>query len=81
MKVCASRWRSKVDAEKAVLEVVEGHVRAAPFVGSKAEAEKRHVADDGNSRILRIQDPAGKAQTFTFDRGWIEVAGVDRADD
>ena len=27
-----------------------------------------------NARILRIQDPAGKARTFTFDRGWVEVA-------
>ena len=26
------------------------------------------------ARILRIQNPAGKAQTFTFDRGWISVA-------
>lgn len=29
----------------------------------------------GNSpRIVRIQDPAGKARTFTFDRGWLNVA-------
>lgn len=26
------------------------------------------------ARILRIQNPAGKAQTFTFDRGWVSVA-------
>ena len=29
---------------------------------------------DGNARIVRIQDPAGKARTFTFDRGWLSVA-------
>ena len=26
------------------------------------------------SRVIRIQDPSGKAQTFTFDHGWLEVA-------
>jgi hypothetical protein len=30
-----------------------------------------------NARIVRIQDPAGKARTFTFDRGWLGVAKVD----
>lgn len=25
-------------------------------------------------RIARIQDPAGKASTFTFDRGWLDIA-------
>lgn len=25
-------------------------------------------------RILRIQDPVAKARTFTFDRGWVEIA-------
>jgi hypothetical protein len=28
-------------------------------------------------RIVRIQDPAGKARTFTFDHGWIDVAELD----
>jgi hypothetical protein len=32
-----------------------------------------HSATD-KPRIVRIQDPAGKAQTFTFDKGWIVVA-------
>lgn len=26
------------------------------------------------ARIVRIQDPAGKARTFTFDHGWVNVA-------
>jgi len=34
-------------------------------------------AGDEKPRILRIQDPAGRAKTFTFDRGWIEIAEVD----
>jgi hypothetical protein len=31
-------------------------------------------AGTSNARILRIQDPAGKARTFTFDRGWAPIA-------
>jgi hypothetical protein len=30
-----------------------------------------------SARIVRIQDPAGKAQTFTFDHGWLGVAVAD----
>lgn len=29
------------------------------------------------ARVVRIQDPAGKAKTFTFDQGWLSVAEVD----
>ena len=32
---------------------------------------------DENARIVRIQDPVGKARTFTFDRGWLATAEVD----
>ena len=31
-------------------------------------------AGSDHPQIVRIQDPAGKAKTFTFDRGWHEVA-------
>jgi hypothetical protein len=34
-------------------------------------------AGTGQARIVRIHDPAGKARTFTFDRGWLGVADVD----
>ncbi len=34
-------------------------------------------AGNERSRIVKIQDPAGKARTFTFDRGWINVAITD----
>jgi hypothetical protein len=27
-------------------------------------------------KILKIQDPAGNARTFTFDEGWREIAIV-----
>lgn len=35
-----------------------------------------HAGSD-HARIVRIQDPAGKARTFTFDRGWLAVAEID----
>jgi hypothetical protein len=31
-------------------------------------------AGSENARIIRIQDPAGKSRTFTFDHGWLNVA-------
>jgi hypothetical protein len=34
-----------------------------------------------DARIVRIQDPAGKARTFTFDRGWLHIANVDAEQD
>jgi hypothetical protein len=34
------------------------------------------AGEDHSARIVRIQDPAGKARTFTFDRGWMDVAKV-----
>jgi hypothetical protein len=32
-----------------------------------------HAGTD-NARIIRIQNPAGRARTFTFDRGWLGIA-------
>ncbi len=31
------------------------------------------------ARIVQIQDPVGKSETFTFDRGWIAVADTTKA--
>ena len=33
-------------------------------------------AGEMNARIVRIQDPAGKARYFTFDHGWLSVAKI-----
>lgn len=33
-----------------------------------------HATDATQARILRIQDPVAHARTFTFDRGWAEIA-------
>ncbi len=31
-------------------------------------------AQTSDAKVIRIQDPAGKAKTFTFDQGWRSVA-------
>ena len=36
-----------------------------------------HAGDPERIRLLRIQDPAGLAETFTFDDGWAEIAKPD----
>lgn len=33
-----------------------------------------HATDPSQARVLRIQNPVGHARTFTFDRGWSEIA-------
>jgi hypothetical protein len=35
-----------------------------------------HAGTD-RARLVRIQDPAGKARTFTFDHGWLDIAETD----
>lgn len=37
--------------------------------------ERANEAD--RARIVKIQDPAGRAGTFTFDHGWIAIADID----
>lgn len=38
-------------------------------------------AGAGDARLVRIQNPAGRARTFTFDHGWIDIADVDTDDE
>jgi hypothetical protein len=38
------------------------------------------ATDPAQSRILRIQNPAGHARTFTFDHGWSEIAHTELPD-
>ena len=38
-------------------------------------------AGTDSARLVRIQDPAGKARTFTLDHGWLDVAEVDSEED
>jgi len=39
-----------------------------------------HATDATHARILRIQDPVAQARTFTFDRGWAQIARTDPVD-
>jgi hypothetical protein len=32
------------------------------------------------ARLVRIQDPSGKARTFTFDHGWLQIAQINQPD-
>lgn len=36
-----------------------------------------YAADPAKARVLRIQDPFAHARTFTFDRGWSQIAQID----
>ncbi|MGE5159000.1 MAG: protein NO VEIN domain-containing protein, partial [Gemmatimonas sp.] len=36
-----------------------------------------HAGDAARSRIVKIKDPAGRAGTFTFDKGWISIAHLE----
>lgn len=35
------------------------------------------ATNSAQTLVLRIQNPAGQAKTFTFDHGWIEIACTD----
>jgi len=36
-----------------------------------------HATDPAKARVLKIQNPAGLARTFTFDHGWSQIAVTD----
>ena len=36
-----------------------------------------HAGSEVDARLVRINDPAGKAKTFTLDHGWLGIAAVD----
>lgn len=38
-------------------------------------------AGTDEARLVRIQNPAGKARTFTFDHGWLDIAETDSEED
>jgi len=67
------------------------HDRPVGLSRTQFECAREHGADywlyvvehagGESARIVRIQDPAGKARTFTFDHGWINVAELDSAGD
>lgn len=68
------------------------HDRPATLSRTQFEYARRHgekywlyivenAADSDRAKILRIQDPYGKAKTFIFDHGWAEVAGYENGID
>ena len=73
---------------KAMNGVWQGHRVGLTHTQFKTAQEYReaywlYVVEHANTdspNIVRIQDPAGKARTFTFDHGWREVAVVDDTD-
>jgi hypothetical protein len=36
-----------------------------------------NATDPAKARVLKIQNPAGLARTFTFDHGWSQIAVTD----
>lgn len=40
-----------------------------------------HAASREEARIVRIQNPVGKARTFTFDHGWLSVAKINNVEE
>jgi hypothetical protein len=36
-----------------------------------------HAGDAERARIVKIQNPAGRVGTFTFDHGWVSIADID----
>ena len=50
------------------------------FAREHDEAYWLYVVDHAGTeraRIIRIQDPAGKTRTYTFDYGWLSIADLD----
>lgn len=50
------------------------------FAAERGDAYWLYVVERAGTdmaRIVRIQNPVGKARTFTFDRGWLDIAEVD----
>jgi hypothetical protein len=35
-----------------------------------------HASDTEAARVIKIQDPAGRARTFTFDSGWVSISEI-----
>lgn len=71
------------------VKAMTGDLRGRPVGMSRAQFECAYEhreaywlyvvehADDPQTQIVRIKDPAGKARTFCFDHGWISVAEAD----
>ena len=72
------------------VKAMKGSLRERPVGMSKTQFEcasqhgpkywlyvVEHAGHADKARIVRIQDPAGQARKFTFDKGWLAVAVAD----
>jgi len=77
------RWL-EVKAMKGTLEDRPVGLSATQFKSAQEHGNRywlyvvERASDSENARIVRIQDPAGKARYFTFDHGWKAAAEVDK---
>ena len=74
----ATRW-CEVKAMKGTLDDRPVGISRTQFEWAERHRDKYWLyvverAGESDSNIVRIQDPVGKAKTFTFDRGWRAVA-------
>jgi hypothetical protein len=56
-------------------------LRQWKFAAEHGEAYSLYVVEHAGTdmaRLVKIQNPVGKARTFTFDRGWLDIAEVFR---
>lgn len=76
------RW-IEVKAMKGSLEDRPVGLSSVQFEFARQHGEQywlyivEHAGDVARSRIVKIGNPAGRAGTFTFDKGWISIADVD----
>jgi hypothetical protein len=76
------RW-IEVKAMTGTLESRPVGVSRTQFVAAQQYGDQywlyvvENAASDTDFRIVRIRDPAGRARTFTFDRGWATLGGED----
>ncbi|MGE3225678.1 MAG: sacsin N-terminal ATP-binding-like domain-containing protein [Parvibaculaceae bacterium] len=77
------RW-VEVKAMKGTLEDRPVGLSSAQFEFARQHGEQfwlyvvEHADDPDRARIVKIQDPVGKAGSFTFDKGWGSIALIDQ---
>jgi Domain of unknown function (DUF3883) len=77
-----SRW-IEVKAMKVTLQERAVGLSSEQFEQASTYGERywlyvvENASDPARSRIVKVQDPAGRASTFLFDRGWVEIAEID----
>jgi len=74
------RW-VEVKAMTGTLESRPVGVSRTQFLAAQEYGEQywlyivENAGSESDARVVRIKDPAGRARTFTFDRGWANMGG------